>query len=103
VRLVWAPGHSVISGNEITNVLTREGSACQFLGTVPTLGNSRQNITQMTKGWLFNQQMTVLYGLTSTQRRAQEMILGHSFAVKARLLSFNRMQSRVIKDHNTTP
>ena len=55
------------------------------------------------QAWLFNQHMTVLYGLTSTQRQAQEMNLGHSFAVKNRLLSFNRMQSRVIKGHNTTP
>ena len=71
MRLVWTLGHSVISGNEIANMLT-----CQFLGTVPTLGNSRQNITQMTKGWLFNLLMTVLYGLTGTQRQAQINDLG---------------------------
>jgi hypothetical protein len=55
------------------------------------------------QAWLLNWPMTVLYGLTRTQRQAQEMILGHNFAVKTRLLSFNRMQSRVIKGHNTTP
>ena len=103
MRLIWVPGHSVISGNEITIVLTREGSTCQFLGIVPTLGNSRQNIRHMTKGWLFNQHMYLLHGLTSTQRQAQEMILGPSFAVKTRLLSLNRMQSRVIKGHDITP
>jgi len=87
----------------MANVLTREGSACQFLGTVPTLANSRQNIRHMTKGWIFNQHMILLHGLTSTQRQAQEMIWGLSFAVKTRLFSFNRMQSRGIKSHNITP
>jgi hypothetical protein len=35
-------------------------------------------------------------GLSSTQREAQELILGPSSAAKTRLLSLNRMQHRVV-------
>jgi hypothetical protein len=49
--------------------------------------------------------MTLWQGLAVTQRQARELILGHCTAAKTKLLSFNRMQSRVVigplTRHNT--
>jgi len=42
-----------------------------------------------------NQHMVLWCSLTSTQRQAQEFISGASLAAKSKLLSFNKMQSRV--------
>ena len=55
--------------------------------------------------WLVNQNWARRWGLGSTQRQAQELILGNSLSAKTRLLSFNRTQSRVVigllTGHNT--
>ena len=55
--------------------------------------------------WLDNQHWARRRGLGSTQRQAQELILGNSLSTKIRLLSFNRTQSRVmiglLTGHNT--
>jgi hypothetical protein len=49
--------------------------------------------------------MTLWQGLAGTQRQARELILGPHIAVKTRLLSFKRTQSRVVigllTGHNT--
>ena len=49
--------------------------------------------------------MTLWQGLSGTQRQARELIVGPRIAAKTRLLSFNRMQSRVVigllTGHNT--
>jgi len=91
------PGHSGEHGNEITDEYARSSSAHQFVGPEPTLGILRQNIRHRIKDWLFNQHVTLWLGLNSTQKQAQEFILGPNLAAKPRLLSFNRIQSRVIK------
>jgi len=45
-------------------------------------GVSRQNIREKVKCWMDNQQMTMWQGLITTQRQAQELILGHSLTVR---------------------
>jgi hypothetical protein len=43
-----------------------------------------------------NQHMVLWHSLTSTQRQAQDFISGPSPAAKSKLLSFNRVQSRLV-------
>ena len=68
-------------------------------------GVSRQNIRRKIKQWMEKQHLALLCGPCSTQRQARELISGHDLATGARLLSFNRTQSRVVIDllsaHNT--
>ena len=96
MSLISVPGHSGVRRNEITDEFARSSSAHPFVGPEPTLGILRQNVRHRIKDWLFNQHVTLWQGLTSTQRQAQEFILGPNLTPKPRLLSFNRIQSRVI-------
>jgi hypothetical protein len=72
---------------------------CAFLGV------SRKNIRRKIKGWMENQHLVLWCGPCSTQRQAWELICGPDLATRARLLSFNRTQSRVVigllTEHNT--
>jgi len=71
----------------------------------PSLGVSRQNITNKIQCWVDNQRLLKWYDPNSTQRQARKLILGPSPTTKARFLSFNRTQSRVVTvlhtGHNT--
>jgi len=55
--------------------------------------------------WLINQHWTAWRGLSDTQRQARELISGPGLGTKARFLTFNRTQSRVVTglltSHNT--
>ena len=55
--------------------------------------------------WLLNQHWISWRDLGHTQRQARELISGPSPGIKAKLLSFNRIQSRVVTGlltgHNT--
>jgi hypothetical protein len=95
VELFWAPRHSGVRGNEIANGLTREGTVHQFVGQEPALRVSRQNIRKI-KCWTDNQHMAMRWGLTSTQRQLQKLISGPNPTAKTRLLSFHRLQTRVV-------
>jgi len=57
------------------------------------------------KRWLKNQHLVLWRGRCSTQREARELISGHDLDTRARFLSFNRRQSKVIigllTRHNT--
>jgi len=57
------------------------------------------------KRWTEKQHLTLRCGPCSTQRQARELISGPDLAIGARLLSFNRTQSRVVigllTGHNT--
>lgn len=101
---MWVHWH--YSGNEIANELTREGSVHQFVGLQPTLGISKQNIRQRINSLLCDQHIHLWKSLTSTQRQAWELISDPNLTAKIRLLSFNRMQSRVVTGlltwHKTT-
>jgi len=57
---------------------------------------SRQNIKRKIQGWLENQHLVLWRGPCSTPRQARELISGPDLATKARLLSLNRTQSRVV-------
>jgi hypothetical protein len=66
-----------------------------FFGPEPALGVSRKNARRKSKGWIDNQHTAVKQGLTSTERQDQNLISGPGPSAKTRLLSFNRIQSRV--------
>jgi len=105
VGLFWVPGHAGVRGNEIADRLARDGSAQRPVGPEPFLGVSRQNIGRKMKRWMDKQHLPLWRGPCSTQRQARELILGPDLAMGARLLSFNRTQSRVVigllTGHNT--
>jgi hypothetical protein len=57
---------------------------------------SRQNIRRKMKRFLEKQHLALWRDPCSTQRQARELISGPDLATGARLLSFNRTQSRVV-------
>jgi hypothetical protein len=94
-----------VSENEIADKLARDGSVRQFVGPEPFLGASRQNIRRKMKCWMEKKHLVLCCGPWSTQRQARELIPGPDLATRARLMSFNRTQSRVVigllTGHNT--
>jgi hypothetical protein len=105
VGLYWVPGRAGIRGNEIADGLARCGSASRFVGHEPALGVSRQDLRNSINCWLVNQHWGQWQSLGNTQRQARELISGPCLGTKARLLSFNRIQSRAVTGfltgHNT--
>jgi len=93
--LYRVPGHSELQGNRIADKLARDGSVPTFVGLDPSLGVSRQKIRRKIKRWMDNQHLVRWRGLGSTQRQARGLILGPSLVIKTRLLSSDRVQSRV--------
>ena len=97
--------HAGERGNEIADKLARDGSVQRFVGPEAFLGFSRQNIRRKMKSWMENQHLVLWCGPCSTQRQAREFICGPDLATRARLLSFNRTQSKVVigllTGHNT--
>jgi len=68
-------------------------------------GVSRQNIGRKMKRWIQRQHLALWPSPCGTQRQPQELISGPNLATGARLLSFNRTQSRAVigllTGHNT--
>ena len=77
----------------------------RFVGPEPALGVSRQDTRRRIRRWLDNRHWAWWCGLGDTQRQARELISGPCLGVKARLLSFNSILSRVVTGlltgHNT--
>ena len=96
VGLHWVPGHAGLQGNKITDELARGGSLLGFLVPQPALGVSRQDIQKRLSCWLVNEHWARWCGLGNTQTQAQELISGPSLGAKAKILSFNRTQSRAV-------
>jgi hypothetical protein len=94
-----------VRGNEITDKLARSSSVQRVVGPEPFLGVSRQTIRRKMKHWMEKQHLALWGGPCSTQRQARDLISGPNLAIGARLLSFNRTQSRVVigllTGHNT--
>jgi hypothetical protein len=83
-----------VKGNETAEKLTRDGSVQRFVGLQPFMGVSRQNIRWRMKRWMEKQHLVLWCGPCSSQRQDWELITGPDLATRARLLSFNRTQSR---------
>jgi len=85
--------------------LARGGSALRYLGPEPVLGVSRRVIRAKFNQWLINQHWASWRDLGHTQRQARELISGPWPGFKAKFLSLNRTQSRVVTGlltgHNT--
>jgi hypothetical protein len=60
------------------------------------VGVSRQCIRRKIQCWLDRQHLVQWWGLAGTTRQPQELILGPHVAAKTTLMSFNRVQSRVV-------
>jgi hypothetical protein len=91
--------------NEIADKLAKDGAVQRFVGHEPFFGVSRQNVRRKMKGWMEKQYLVLWNGPCSTQRQARELISGPDLATRARILSFNRTQCRVVigllTGHNT--
>jgi hypothetical protein len=96
VGLYWVPGHAGIRDNEIADELARGGSVRCFLGPEPALGVSRRDVQHRLNRWLVNQQWARWRGLGITQRQVREFISRPDLDAKAKLMSFNRTQSRAV-------
>jgi len=57
---------------------------------------SLDDIQKRLSHWLINQHWARWHDLGNTQRQARELISGCSLGAKAKFLSFNRTQSRVV-------
>jgi len=85
--------------------LAEDGSVQKSVRPEPSLGVFIQNIKKKIKCWVDNQHLEMWSGPSSTQRQSRKLILGPTLTMKARLLTFNRTQSRVVigllTGHNT--
>jgi hypothetical protein len=94
-----------VRGNEIADKFARSGSGQRFIGPESSLEVSRQNISRKMKRVMEKQHLALWHGPCRTQRQARELISGPNLAAEARLLSFNRSQSRAVigllTEHNT--
>ena len=89
----------------VANKLARNGSAQRFVAPEPFLGVSRQNIRRKLIRWMVKQHLDFCRGPRNTQRQARELITDPDMATGARVLSFNRTQTKVVigllTGHNT--
>jgi len=96
----------MLEWEEMKSPTSSQGMFCSTVcWTWPFLGLSRQNMRRKTKRWMENQHLVFWHGPFSTQTQAWKLISGPDLATRARLLSFNRMQSRIVNGlltgHNT--
>jgi hypothetical protein len=105
VRLYWVLGHAGVTENEMADKLARSGPGQRLIGPEPILGVCRDSIRRKMKCWMEKQHLTLWRGPGGTHRQARELISGPNLATGARLLSFNRTQSRAVigllTGHNT--
>jgi hypothetical protein len=94
--MYWVPGHAEVRGNEMADWLAEDGSVQKSVRIEPSLGVFIQNIKKKIKCWVDNQHLEMWRGPSSTQRQSRKLILGPTLTTKARLLTFNRTQSRVV-------
>jgi len=95
----------IVLVTDFANGLARGGSALGFLGPELVLGVSRRVIRTKLNQWLINQHWASWCDIGHTQRQARELISGPCPGFKAKFLSLNRTQSRVVTGlltgHNT--
>jgi ribonuclease HI len=105
VGLLWVPGHVRVRGNKTADGLTRNGSASGYVVPELALVVSRQYLRNKISRWSGNQHRRRWQNLGNAQWQTQELISGPSRGTKVRLLSFKRIQSRVVTGlltrHNT--
>jgi hypothetical protein len=85
-----------VRGNETADGLARNGSASGYMGPEPTLGVSRFDLRSEINRWLGNQHQRRWWNLGDSQRQAQELMSRSCRGTRIRLLSFTKVQSRVV-------
>ena len=90
VGLYRVSEHAGARGNEIADMLAKDGSALKFVGPESALGVSRQDIQRKIRRCLVNQHWVWWRVPGDTQRQARELISGPCLGAKATFLSFNR-------------
>jgi predicted Zn-ribbon and HTH transcriptional regulator len=98
VGIYWVPGHAGVRGNETANRHVRNGSASGYVGPELALGVSRQDLRSKINRWLGNQHQRQWWNLGDSQQQARELISGLFRGTRVRLLSFTRVQSRVVTE-----
>jgi hypothetical protein len=66
------------------------------VGPEPALGVSRRTVQHRLNHWVINKHRARWRGLHGIQRQAREFISVPNLDAKAKLMSFNRTQSRVV-------
>jgi len=87
------PRHAAIRG-----WAARGGNAVRFLGPEPALEVSRRDLQKRLVFWLLNQHGAQWRHLGYTESQAQSFISWCSMGTRAKFLTFNRIQSKVVID-----
>ena len=87
VKLLWAPGHVGIQGNENADRLAREGSSTAFVGPEPALGISPRVVRTALRDWAY-QGLRAYWDAYPHARQSKEFIPGPDQRLGKLLLNF---------------
>jgi len=92
------PGHAAIRGNEITDGLSRGGTALTFLGPKPALGVCRGDLQKRLIRCLVKLHGAQWRDLGDTERLDPSVYLGTQSGHQGKMFDFNRIKPSVVND-----